>query len=114
MSIKNELWYKVENLVAQKLGLKRIAFSGGQWPLKEDAEDIDIICQVKATEKKQITIKGIDLKDLYKRSLIQHKVPLFVFYIGGIEYDKGKVWVAMPLEDFEDLGIKELIKQIIY
>ena len=103
MSIKNELWYKIENLVAQKLGLKRIAFSGGQWPLKEDAEDINIICQVKATEKKQIIIKGIDLKDLYKRSLIQHKLPVFAFHVDQIKYENARTWICIPLAEADRL-----------
>lgn len=107
MSIKNKLWYKVEKLVAEKLGLRRIGFSGGIWPNKEDGEDIDIICQCKATKGKQITIKAVDLKNLYKRSLIQHKVPLFVFHIDAIEYEEAKTWVAMPIDSFDDLGIKE-------
>jgi len=85
MSIKNKLWFKLEEIVAEKLGLKRIGFSGGRWPSKEDVEDENIICQCKATEKKQITIKADDLKKLYERSLIQHKVPLFVFHIESID-----------------------------
>ena len=103
MSVKTKLWYKIENIVAQKLGLKRIAFSGGQWPLKEDAEDIDIICQVKATEKKQIIIKGTDLKDLYKRSLIQHKLPVFAFHVDQIKYEDARTWICIPLAEADRL-----------
>jgi len=100
MSIKNKLWYKLEKLVAQKLGLKRIGFSGGQWPMKEDCEDINIICQCKATAGKQIIIKSVVLKDLYERSLIQHKIPLFVFHIDSMEYNRVKTWVCIPIDDF--------------
>ena len=101
MSIKNKLWFKIEKMVAEKLGLRRIGFSGGIWPNKEDAEDINIICQCKATEGKQITIKGISLKDLYERSLIQHKIPLFVFHIDSMKYDEAKTWIAMPINEFK-------------
>ena len=103
MSVKNKLWYKLELLVAEKLGLKRIGFSGGIWPLKEDCEDINIICQCKATSKKQITIRGVDLKDLYKRSLIQHKLHLFVFHVDTVEYESARTWIAIPLEEAERL-----------
>ena len=99
MSVKTKLWYKIENIVAQKLGLKRIAFSGGQWPLKEDAEDTDIICQVKSTKGKQITIRGTDLKDLYKRSLIQHKLPVFAFHLDQIKYENARTWICIPLAE---------------
>jgi len=103
LSIKTKLWYKIENIVAQKLGLKRIAFSGGQWPLKEDAEDTDIICQVKSTKGKQITIRGTDLKDLYKRSLIQHKLPVFAFHVDQIKYENARTWICIPLAEADRL-----------
>lgn len=103
MSIKTKLWYKVEKLVSEKLGLRRIGFSGGVWPNKEDCEDIDIICQCKATEKKQITIKGTDLKDLYKRSLIQHKIPVFAFHIDLVKYPEAKTWICIPLGEADRL-----------
>ena len=103
MSVKTKLWYKIENIVAQKLGLKRIAFSGGQWPLKEDAEDTDIICQVKSTKGKQITIRGTDLKDLYKRSLIQHKLPVFAFHVDQIKYEDARTWICIPLAEADRL-----------
>ena len=103
MSVKTKLWYKIENIVAQKLGLKRIAFSGGQWPLKEDAEDTDIICQVKSTKGKQITIRGTDLKDLYKRSLIQHKLPVFAFHVDQIKYENARTWICIPLAEADRL-----------
>lgn len=100
MSIKNKLWYKLEKLVAEKLGLKRIGFSGGQWPLKEDNEDIDFICQCKDTENKSISIKVQDLEQLIKRAIIQHKIPIFAFGLEKIKYEDYKVWVAMSLDDF--------------
>ena len=93
-------------MVAEKLGLKRIGFSGGRWPMKEDAESANIICQCKATAGKQITIKGVALRDLYERSIIQHKVPLFVFHIEDVGYDEAKTWIAIPLENFMDVEIK--------
>ena len=101
MSKKTKLWFKIEKMVAEKLGLRRIGFSGGRWPNKEDAEDTNIICQVKATKGKQITIKGTDLKSLYTRSFIQHKIPLFVFHIESIEFDEVKTWVAIPINEFK-------------
>jgi len=103
MSVKTKLWYKIEKMVSGKLDLKRIAFSGGVWPNKEDAEDIDIICQCKATEKKQITIKGTDLKDLYKRSLIQHKLPVFAFHVDNIKYENARTWICIPLVEADRL-----------
>jgi len=99
MSIKNKFWYKVEKYVTEKLGLRRIGFSGGQWPNKEDGESEDIICQIKATKKKQITIKADDLVKLYKRSLIQHKIPVFAFYIDSIEFENAKCWIAVLIDN---------------
>ena len=97
-------------MVAEKLGLRRIGFSGGRWPNKEDAEDTNIICKVKATKGKQITIKGTDLKSLYTRSFIQHKIPLFVFHIESMEFDEAKTWICITIEDFIE-NYKKLFKE---
>jgi len=101
MSIKNKLWYKLEKLVVEKLRLKRIGFSGGIWPNKEDGENIDIICQCKATENKSISIKQQDLEQLIKRALIQHKIPIFVFHLDKIKYDSYRTWVSVPLNEIK-------------
>jgi hypothetical protein len=107
MSNKNKLWFKIENLIAEKLGLKRIGFSGGKWPNKEDVENDNIICQVKTTEGISISIHSTAINDLFERALIQHKVPLFAFHIDKVKYDSAKTWIAMPLEAFSDCGIIE-------
>jgi len=103
MSNKNAVWRIVEQQVADALGFKRIAFSGGIWPNKEDAEDLDFICQMKATEGRGITVKIDDIDQITKRGLIQHKKPLFVFHMENAKYDLGKTWVAMPLQDFKQI-----------
>ena len=100
MSNKNKLWYKLENNIAKILGLKRISFSGGIWPNKEDAESIDYIVQCKATEGKGITIKAEVINQLVQRSLIQHKIPIIIFHIDSVKYDSGKTWVCMPINNF--------------
>jgi len=108
MSNKNKVWRIVEQQVAEALGFKRIAFSGGIWPNKEDAEDINYICQMKATEGKGLTIKIDDINTLKRRSLTQHKKALFIFHLENAEFSSGKTWVAMPLEDFIDLKKEEV------
>jgi len=101
MSNKNAVWRIVEQQVADALGFKRVAFSGGVWPNKEDAEDdFDFICQMKATEGKGLTIKVDDVNTLMRRSLTQHKKPLFVFHLENAEFSSGKTWVAMPIDEF--------------
>jgi hypothetical protein len=103
MSNKNAVWRIVEQQVADALGFKRIAFSGGIWPNKEDAEDLDFICQMKATEGKGITIKIDDIDALMRRALVQHKCPVFVFHLERGEFSSGKTWVAVPLDEFKEL-----------
>ena len=90
MSVKNKLWYKIENLVAQKLGFKRVSFSGGIWPNKEDCENVEYILQCKATEGKNISLKSEVINQLAKRALIQHKKPLIVLHIDTVKYDTAK------------------------
>ena len=101
MSKKTKLWFKVEKMISEKLGLELVPGSGSlTFCNKEDAENIDIICQCKATEGKQITIKKEALTSLFKRSVIQHKIPLFVFHIDSMEYERAKTWVCILLEDY--------------
>lgn len=108
MSIKNKLWFKVEQKIAKALGLDRIGFSGAVWPKKEDAENNDVICQVKSTNGKSISIHDTTINDLYERALIQHKIPIIGFHVEKAKYEDAKTWVAMPLENFEDLKIIEI------
>lgn len=103
MSNKRKTWRKIEQAVADVLNMKRVSFSGGIWPNKEDAEDLDFICQMKATDGKGVTIKAPDVNALIRRSLIQHKIPLFVFHINSVEFDSGKTWVAIPLDEFQKI-----------
>ena len=103
MSNKTKTWRKVEQNIADTLDMKRIAFSGGIWPNKEDAEDLDFIVQAKTTDGKSVSIKAPDINALVRRSLIQHKVPLFVFHIDAVEFDSGKTWVAIPLDEFQKI-----------
>lgn len=109
MSNKNKLWRVVEENVARVLGLKRVAFSGGVWPNKEDVEDDhDFVCQVKATESKSLSIRKDVINSLVRRGLIQHKVPLFIFHLEQVEFVTGRTWVALPIDEFEK--IKEGLK----
>lgn len=100
MSNKNKLWYQIESKVAKILGMKRVAFSGGIWPNKEDVESTDYIVQCKSTEGKSISLKTTDFDQLIRTSLIQHKSPLFVFHIDSIKYETYRTWVAVPIDEF--------------
>ena len=103
MSTKNKLWRKVEDSVAKALGFRRIGFSGGMWPNKEDIEDdFDFICQAKATSGKAVSIRRDDVDALVRRSIIQEKTPLFVFHLDGAKYDC-ETWVALPIQEFQKI-----------
>ena len=99
MSIKNKYWYKIGNFFSKQLGMKRIGYSGAKWPNKEDAENDDFICQIKTTSGKSINIKLQDVEQLISRSLIQHKIPLFVFSFENCKYNTRMTWVSIPLYD---------------
>ncbi len=97
----------IEKLIAKILGVKRVPMSGASWPNKEDLESEDIIGQVKACESttKSIAFKRPDVETLIKRSLITHKIPLFVLYMKGIRYP---LWVCIPYEFIDEyIKLKE-------
>lgn len=98
-----KLWQKVEDKVCDILGLRKIKFSGGMWPNKEDGEDdYNLIMQAKASNK-QVSIHKDAVNDLVKRSLIQNKYPIFAFHIEDVDYDYGQTWVAIPIDEFEKI-----------
>lgn len=61
----------------ERLGLSPTKNSGSGWVEKEDGYSDAIICQLKSTDAKQITVKLEDLKTLVYNSLVSHKVPVF-------------------------------------
>ena len=98
------MWRRVEEKVCEALGLKRVAYSGGIWPNKEDGEDIDYIMQVKTTHGKEIRVTLNDINQITKRANIQQKIPLYVIHFDGADYELGKTWVAVPIEHFRRYG----------
>lgn len=103
-------WKKEEEEIAKALGLRRVKFSGGKWPDKEDGEDdFDYIAQVKGTYGKGISIKVDDINSISKRAIIQNKTPLFIVFFDKSNYELGRYWVALPLDSFKALkeGVDE-------
>lgn len=78
-------WRKLEKEIMRSLGLKPTALSGGGWLEKEDGESDTILAQLKGTEKKSISFKQQDMRDLIKHSRISGKLPVFVLYFAGDE-----------------------------
>lgn len=74
-----------EKSVIESLGLTPTPLSGSGWLYKEDGESEHILCQLKSTDREQITVKLLDVRQLIKHSRIAHKTPVFVLDFGGRE-----------------------------
>jgi hypothetical protein len=111
MSNKNKKWHKSEEDFASKFNCKTIGFSGGKWPRKEDFENENIIGQAKSTQGKSISIKLQTIHDLFKRCIVQHKMPVLAIDFINCEYADAQKWVAIPINLIDDEVINLLINK---
>lgn len=85
-------WYRRnEEEVMDMLGLDPTANSGSGWIEKEDGQNDNVICQLKSTDKQQITLHLKDIETLEKNALVAHKLPVFAVQF----IQNGKVYVMM-------------------
>ena len=85
-------WYRRnEEEVMNMLGLDATVNSGSGWVEKEDGQNEHVICQLKSTDKSQMTLKLKDVETLERNALVAHKLPVFAVQF----IQSGKVYVMM-------------------
>lgn len=95
---------KNENEVMQRLGFKPTVNSGAGWIGKEDGENDSCMCQLKSTDKDNISININDLHVLEQNAMISHKIS--VFAVQFIQTDE--VWIMIKPEHIKLVqGISE-------
>lgn len=72
-----KFYRKNEAEVMEKLGLKPTKNSGSGWIEKEDGQSDSLICQLKSTDKKSISLIQKDLNTLEYNAQVSHKLPVF-------------------------------------
>lgn len=110
-----KFWLKNEKEVIKKLGLKPTPQSGAGELLKEDGHNEHIICQLKSTNKNQITIKKLDIEKLQYHADVDKKIPIFV-----IQFLDGPLLIATTptelgnISKYLDLGLFDKTEVKIY
>lgn len=60
--------------------------SGNQWHRKGDGSTGRKVVEFKRTDKKQITIKAVDLEKIYHEAWADGKIPILDFHLGGRDW----------------------------
>ena len=115
MARSTKFWRKNEKEVMEDLGLRATVNSGAGFLEKEDGQNEYIICQLKSTESKQLTIKKRDIDVLELNAQTVHKTPLFAIQFLSAEKgkDKSDVFIMMRPEDAMDIANNLIYQQPI-
>ena len=89
-------WEKQERGVAKRRGGKQTRGSGSSWRNKSDVVEQDVRWEMKATGKKQITIKAADLDKIRSEALRSGRMPAVHLQIGD------RNWVIITEHDFDE------------
>lgn len=76
---------KREKTLMKEIGANPQPFSGANWLKKEDGENESILVQLKSTQANSISLKMIDLQQLFDHAQGVGKIP--VFMLDFVEYD---------------------------
>lgn len=87
-----------EKEVMELLGLKPTLASGAGWIEKEDGQNENVICQLKSTDAKSISIKLFDLEKLEYNATVANKIPVFAiqFLSNRADIDMGTYLLIKP------------------
>lgn len=91
-----KFYRKNEEQVMKSLGLKPTKNSGAGFAEKEDGQSDFLICQLKSTDAKSISIKQQDIHTLEYNAAVSHKLPVFAIQF----LNTGEVWIMAKPEDF--------------
>lgn len=76
----------------------RNAGSGSHWKRKNDVRTDNLLIENKfTTNSKQITLKFVDLRDLEKQAVLDDRMPVLQFDLGGKKY------VVLTEDDFLEM-----------
>ncbi len=76
---------KREKTLMKGIGVKPQPFSGANWLKKEDGEGEYTLVQLKSTQANSLSVKMIDLQQLFDHAQGVGKIPIFM--IDFVEYD---------------------------
>lgn len=94
----NKASVKQEKRTANSYKGSRNARSGAGWLRKNDVRAENFLIENKLTTGlTQITLKALDLVELRERAIIEERVPILQFDIGGRRY------VVIPEDDFLEM-----------
>lgn len=86
-----------EDRTAKTYRGSRNAGSGSGWIRKNDVRSHDFLIENKTTGNKSYTIKSTDLRDLVQRAILEDRVPILQFDLGGRSY------VILTEDDFLEM-----------
>ena len=95
-----KFYRKNEEEVMQSIGLKPTKNSGAGWVEKEDGQNDFVICQLKSTDAKSISVKLQDIHTLEYNASVSHKLPLFAIQF----LSTGEVWLMAKPTDFAEIS----------
>ena len=95
-----KFYRKNEEEVMQSIGLKPTKNSGAGWVEKEDGQNDFVICQLKSTDAKSISVKLQDIHTLEYNASVSHKLPLFAIQF----ISTGEVWLMAKPTDFAEVS----------
>lgn len=93
-----------EEKVMHALGFNPTKNSGAGWIEKEDGQNDYLICQLKSTDARSISVKQDDIRILEHNAAVSHKLPVFAIQF----LNTGEVWLMAKPEDF--CGVSEYIQ----
>jgi hypothetical protein len=93
---------KQEERTAKTYRGSRNAGSGSGWIRKNDVRSEKFLIENKlTTNAKSYTVKYLDLRDLEKRAILDNRVPVLQFDLGG------KQFVILTEDDFLEMSMHE-------
>lgn len=95
-----KFYRKNEAEVMKLLGLEPTINSGSGWIEKEDGQSEDVICQLKSTDHRSISIKMVDLDTLNYNAAVAHKIPVFAIQFLATD----DIYLIVKPEDLADIA----------
>lgn len=95
-----KFYRKNEEEVMERLGLKPTINSGSGWIEKEDGQNDYVICQLKSTDKRSISLNQQDWDILEANALVAHKYPLFALQF----LNRDQTFILMKPEDITEVA----------
>lgn len=95
-----KFYRKNEEEVMESLGLRPTPNSGAGWLAKEDGDNDFVICQLKSTDAKSISVKLQDIHTLEYHAEVSHKLPVFAIQF----LSTGELWLMARPVDFAEVS----------